>query len=814
MTVELINTVGPDTLRSGAEFTFFFPDWYAEIDDLGVRDNDLLVSGSGGSLMYLTPGTDTLRGGSGYDEIETTASFNLRDGGQSYSAHIHGLFIDLGTGRYRANWHSEEYGILSEAPVVVSTGRVSGIENVYGTTGDDTLRGSDRTPVIWGGTAIAEGFVSSEGNDLIDGGGGLDRVDYTNFFSDTGSLPVMIRVDNETGLATDPWGNQDTLRGIEEFDFSDLLVVRFSGSSVDEVVRVYGSTGGSRFDGKGGTDRIVFTVFAEGTSTTGIIVDLTVGTATYADGSRHILKRFENVTGSTLDDLITGDSGNNRLSGSDGNDTLRGGAGDDTLSGGLGRDVLDGGSGQDTILISGAAGARSARIRNFEFFADRLDASALAPQTVAAPGQKTEADPSGLRYALSADGGNLVVRLQGGLGKSLAELTDGVARLNTALGNAMVESKAVVAVETAATGTQTITGAAGADLLIGSRWGNVIAGGGGSDAILGAAGYDEITGAGGNDVIAGLGEDDLLRGWTGDDLIFGGAGDDYLAGQDGNDTLIGGTGHDRLRGGSGADVFVLGPNDGPHENTLRDQVQDFRIGEDRLDLSAFGLTGADRNPQNWAFDWRADTVVVVSLPGIAGPAFELRGPNVGIANAAALNDPSLYMFEPVARDLAGSDAPDQLMGGAGHDLLAGEGGADLLTGGNGRDMLDGGAGADTLEGGTGRDVLTGGEGRDSLSGGSGDDLLLGGAGADTLTGGADADVFFFVQADIRGAADRITDFELGVDRLAFDFDAADALAYTIGQNEVAIRLKGSEVPVVVLDIDRIDVALIEGGGLL
>ncbi len=427
MAIELINTVGPDRLRSGGEFTFFFPDWYAEMENLGVDDNDLLVSGSGGSLMYLTPGTDTLRGGTGYDEIETYASFNLRDGGQTHSVHLHGLFIDLGAGRYRARWHSEVNGTLSEDPVVVSSGRVSGIENVYGTAGNDTMLGSDQTPVIWGGTAIAEGFVSSKGNDLIDGRGGLDRVDYTYFDYEPGSVPGAITVDNRAGLAVDPWGNQDTLRGIEEFDFSDLSTVRFDGSSVNETVRVYGSTGGSRFDGKGGVDRIIFTVFAQGSDTTGIVADMSTGTARYADGTRHVFKRFENVTGSFLDDLITGDSGNNWIAGSDGNDTLRGGAGDDTLSGGLGRDVLDGGEGQDTIILSGAAGARPVRIRNFEFFADRLDASALAPESSAPLGQFAEDEPSGLRYALSGNGGNLVVKLQGGLGRSLAELTEGCA---------------------------------------------------------------------------------------------------------------------------------------------------------------------------------------------------------------------------------------------------------------------------------------------------------------------------------------------------------------------------------------------------
>ena len=56
-------------------------------------------------------------------------------------------------------------------------------------------------------------------------------MDYTYFDYEPGSLPGTITVNNSTGRAIDPWGHQDTLRGIEEFDFSDLSQVRFAGSA-------------------------------------------------------------------------------------------------------------------------------------------------------------------------------------------------------------------------------------------------------------------------------------------------------------------------------------------------------------------------------------------------------------------------------------------------------------------------------------------------------------------------------------------------------------------------------------------------------
>ncbi len=77
-------------------------------------------------------------------------------------------------------------------------------------------------------------------------------------------------------------------------------------------------------------------------------------------------------------------------------------------------------------------------------------------------------------------------------------------------------------------------------------------------------------------------------------------------------------------------------------------------------------------------------------------------------------------------------------------------------------LQTGGAGSDALTGGAGDDMLLGGAGDDYLSGGGGEDVLIAGEGADVLTGGAGADVFVFT-AD--GQQDRITDFQIGVDRL-------------------------------------------------
>ncbi len=62
----------------------------------------------------------------------------------------------------------------------------------------------------------------------------------------------------------------------------------------------------------------------------------------------------------------------------------------------------------------------------------------------------------------------------------------------------------------------------------------------------------------------------------------------------------------------------------------------------------------------------------------------------------------------------------------------------------------------------GNDHLVGNSGNDHLFGLMGDDILAGGPGFDTLTGGPGADTFVLADLD---AADVITDFQVGVDRL-------------------------------------------------
>ena len=103
----------------------------------------------------------------------------------------------------------------------------------------------------------------------------------------------------------------------------------------------------------------------------------------------------------------------------------------------------------------------------------------------------------------------------------------------------------------------------------------------------GTEGADNLAGTSGRDLLVGLGGADTMTGGGDDDDLYGGAGSDALNGGDGNDLLNGGEGDDTLTGGKGDDVFVFEGAGG------KDTVTDFKDREDKLDLSAYGLTFAD-----------------------------------------------------------------------------------------------------------------------------------------------------------------------------------------------------------------------------
>lgn len=255
---------------------------------------------------------------------------------------------------------------------------------------------------------------------------------------------------------------------------------------------------------------------------------------------------------------------------------------------------------------------------------------------------------------------------------------------------------------------------------------------------------------------------------------YAGDGNDAIIGNNQDNKIWGGRGSNTLTGGAGKDSFIIKQN-----STTQDVITDFKIGEDKIDLSDFAALGfTDLNISQQGSDvvidfvsgqkiilknLQAHQVNIDNFVGIDG-AFnkidgsenndELNGSNLAdIINGRAGND----KISSGAGDdyVNGNDGDDSLTGGNGNDIISGGSGNDLIYGEGeftadnytivgyntqtGNDILYGESGNDVILGLAGNDYIDGGDGDDTILGGDGDDILVGGSGNDKIQGGAGND---------------------------------------------------------------------------
>jgi Ca2+-binding RTX toxin-like protein len=251
-----------------------------------------------------------------------------------------------------------------------------------------------------------------------------------------------------------------------------------------------------------------------------------------------------------------------------------------------------------------------------------------------------------------------------------------------------------------------IWGHSGADDLNGGAVDDVVIGGRGDDRLWGDRGNDRLIGDSGNDTGFGSVDDDALFGGTGNDWLSGGKNDDSLFGGRDNDELHGNSGTDALSGGSGND-------------TLRGESGDDVLFGGWGTDDVRGGTGNDFVMASKGIDTLVggtgyDTVDFSRMTGMLNLDLSKHSYTVGTGGNAG----ALWGFE---------------------EVYAGNGGSRIL-------------GSDAH--GT------------TIHGGDGEDWIRGKMGADVLSGGQGADTFAYLKKDTRdGSVDRITDFEVGIDKL-------------------------------------------------
>jgi Ca2+-binding RTX toxin-like protein len=526
-----------------------------------------------------------------------------------------------------------------------------------------------------------------------------------------------------------------------------------------------------------------------------------------------LLDGNDNVHTGNGDDTIFGGNGNDSLQSGKGDDALFGGWGDDFLFGGSGVNTLVGGLGDDqyfvgsfrdgnfnTIVLNPGDGADTAL--RFNVGKDRIDLSAFE-----AISSFSDID---LDFVPQQFGPNRL-RMNLGNGDSLqfGELYDGTLSASSFIfatglpvDPQVVRGTANNDVLAGAASNDTLFGFDGNDTLSGGERDDLIRGNGGNDSLYGDNGFDLLMGEAGADTLDGGGNGDKLYGGDDDDLLRGGAGHNILFGGSGDDTLVVEAGaHDVLRGDSGADVFLINPAGFA-------TINDFTLGEDRIDASAFGpdffFDDLDLRVSGSHTEIHFDQTTELLVYGVTPDEFQAP-------DFIFLNSEDETAVFPTSGDdhLSGSDEADKLLGLAGNDSLRGLGGNDSLNGGDGNDSLVGGDGDDTLEGGDGSDSLFGGAGNDVLIsgpnspddgnihsidtvfGGDGDDTMFASFGGLVIDGGAGSDVFVADPNQEYGAS--WIDFKLGEDRIDLSaFNATfDDLNITGGGGTSQIFVEGA-----------------------
>jgi len=179
-------------------------------------------------------------------------------------------------------------------------------------------------------------------------------------------------------------------------------------------------------------------------------------------------------------------------------------------------------------------------------------------------------------------------------------------------------------------GNDTVSGGEGNDWLFGGDGHDLLEGGTGHDRLDGGSGNDRLYGGTGNDTMQGGIGNDSLWGGSGNDRLDGGAGNDTLKGEAGNDRITGGLGRDKMWGGSGKDVFDFNSVKESKVGSQRDIIQDFKSGQDRIDLRDIDANVLRKGNQK--FSWAGSDAPFLSpkdgsaflKAGFTGKAGELR----------------------------------------------------------------------------------------------------------------------------------------------------------------------------------------------
>ncbi|MEZ2144665.1 Ig-like domain-containing protein [Bradyrhizobium sp. DN5] len=568
----------------------------------------------------------------------------------------------------------------------------SGIIAVWGSSFADTLFGSNN------GFGTIEVFAGFAGNDVIDGRGGFDRVDYNNDPTTASGITVNLAAGTLTGDAT---VGHDTLVSIEAVrgtNFADT----YNASGFSNTSTNSGSLGTfNEFTGEGGNDIITGngnTRIGFNNATAGVVVDIAAGTAT-GDSSvgSDTFTGVNAIMGTMFIDSLSGSSTNETFTGLGGNDTIDGRGGFDTAS--YHNIYLSTGSVTIDMATGTATGDSSIGVDTLRSI-EAIQGTILADAYVATG--------YGLAGALNV-GNNGTFNQFEGLGGDDSITGNGNTRL----------------IYTNATGPVTITFSL-------NSWTSTTSGASGTVTGDGSVGTDTFSGVGS---VSGSSFADTITGSNNPN----GTAEDF-AGRGGNDFIDGKAGFDR----------AFYNNDGSASGIQVDLASGVVSGDATIGTDTLRSVEAIRGT---AF---ADTYVATNF-GVSGPNLgdfgtfnELEGMagddtitgngNTRIAFYNALDGVTVDLAAGNSHGTASGDAA-----GVGTDAFTG---VNAVRGSAFADFIFGDAGNNTLDGQAGNDVIQGRGGADTLIGGAGNDQFVFAAVSDSTVASHDTISDFVHGADL------------------------------------------------------------------
>jgi len=285
---------------------------------VGVSAGDTVIGN--GETRLLLPGYALSASAPGEGAFVTLPDFTRR------------LVVDLAEGSFEAytsNVTNNNFNAWAGAV------KFSGVQGLYGSSQDETMLGNNQDNF----------FRTEDGDDYVDGRGGLDELNYWRQ-----AEPVTI--DMAAGIAIGgPSNGTDTFRRIEMVTGS-VHADRYDASEFGsaQAVNVGDNGAYNAYRPIGGDDVII------GNGQTHVLYDLTMLPVEVNLVEGYARARVE-ADRLIMDDRSVGAqklSGVTQLTGSVHADLLIGDAGNNVFAGGAGNDTIAGGLGQDVAVFSGA----------------------------------------------------------------------------------------------------------------------------------------------------------------------------------------------------------------------------------------------------------------------------------------------------------------------------------------------------------------------------------------------------------------------------------------------------------------------------